>query len=132
MASIRSEIVTTAPPHAVWDAVRDLGALHTRLVPGFVVATRLEADARVVTFSNGVVARELIIDVNDEERRVVWAAEGTRLSHYNGSLQVFADGGGSRVAWIADFLPHEARTFIGTMIDQGMAAMKKTLDAVQG
>jgi hypothetical protein len=44
MASIRKEIVTAAKPQAVWDAVRDVGALHTRLVPGFVVDTRLEPD----------------------------------------------------------------------------------------
>jgi hypothetical protein len=39
----------------VWDAVRDFGALHHRLVPGFVVEARLEGDDRVVTFFNGAV-----------------------------------------------------------------------------
>jgi hypothetical protein len=50
MASIRRQIVTSAPPRLVWGALRDVGALHTRLVPGFVVDTRLEPGARVVTF----------------------------------------------------------------------------------
>ncbi len=51
MASIRREITTAAAPAAVWDAVRDVGGLHTRLVPGFVVETELDADggARVVS-----------------------------------------------------------------------------------
>jgi hypothetical protein len=46
MASVRKELVTSARPPSVWDAIRDVGALHTRLVPGFVVDTRLEPGAR--------------------------------------------------------------------------------------
>ena len=36
MASIRREIVIEARPADVWDAIRDVGAVHTRLAPGFV------------------------------------------------------------------------------------------------
>ena len=39
MATIRSELKTRAAASEVWSAVRDIGALHTRLVPGFVVDT---------------------------------------------------------------------------------------------
>jgi hypothetical protein len=60
MASIRKEILINARPEEVWAAVRDVGAVHHRLVPGVVVDAHLEAGARVVTFANGVVARELI------------------------------------------------------------------------
>jgi carbon monoxide dehydrogenase subunit G len=127
MASIRKEIVTPTAPDQVWDAIRDIGALHTRLVPGFVVDTKLEPGARVVTFANGMVVKEPIIDVDDEQRRLVWGAEGTQMTHYNGAVQVFADGQGSRIVWTADFLPHEAKSFVGPMIEQGMAAMKKAL-----
>lgn len=128
MASIRKEIVTTARPSAVWDAIRDVGALHTRLVPGFVVDTRIDGDARVVTFANGMVVKEPIIAVDEERRRLVWSAMGGPLSHYNASVQVFDDPSGSRVAWIADFLPHEAAATVGPMMEAGMAAMKKKLD----
>lgn len=131
MASIRKEIVTSAAPRLVWDAIRDVGALHTRLVPGFVVDTRLEPGARVVTFANGMVIKEPIVTVDDEERRLVWGAEGDRLTHYNASVQVFAEGTGSRVVWTADFLPHEAAGMVGPMMEQGMAAMKKALDALR-
>ena len=75
MASIRKEILTQARPDDVWDALRDIGALHTRLVPGFVTDTRLEPGARIVTFGNGMVVRELIVAVDDGERRVVWSAD---------------------------------------------------------
>jgi len=88
MASIRKEILLQSSPEKVWAAVRDVGALHTRLVPGFVVDTRLEEGARVVTFGNGVVARELIVDLDDEARRLVWAVVGGRLTHHNASVQV--------------------------------------------
>lgn len=133
MASIRKEIVTSAAPHLVWDAIRDIGALHTRLVPGFVVDTRLEQGgrARVVTFGNGMVIKEPIVTVDDDGRRLVWGAEGGPLTHYNGAVQVFVEGAGSRVVWTADFLPHEATGTVGPMIEQGMAVMKKTLDAMR-
>jgi carbon monoxide dehydrogenase subunit G len=130
MASIRKEIVIQAPAETVWAAVRDVGAVHERLAPGFVVDTRLEDGARVVTFGNGQVARELIVDVDDTARRLAWAVVGTRLTHHNASLQVFPDGEGlSRVVWIADLLPNELTGHITGMIEQGMAVMKKTLES---
>jgi carbon monoxide dehydrogenase subunit G len=130
MASIRTEIPLEVSAEVVWEAVRDIGALHERLVPGFVVDTHLEEGARVVTFGNGLVARELIVDLDDEARRLVWSARGGRLTHHNTSAQVFADGEGrSRLVWIADLLPHELAGDIRAMIDQAAAVMKKTLEA---
>jgi len=129
MASIHREIQVEVPAERVWDAIRDVGAIHTRLAPGFVVDTRLEAGARVVTFGSGVVARELIIEVNDDARRLAWSVVGGKMTHHNASLQVFADGERrSRVVWIADLLPNELAGYIAGMIEQGMAVMKKTLE----
>src|SRR3954462_11645703 len=106
MASIRKEIVTSASPRAVWDAVRDVGALHTRLVPGFVVDTKLEPGARVVTFANGRVVRERIVTIDDDARRLVWRATGDLLTHHNGSAQVLeSPDGRTCIIWIADLLP---------------------------
>ena len=129
MASIRKEISTSASVDDVWAALRDIGALHTRLVPGFVVDTRLEPGERIVTFGNGMIVREPIVDINDDARRLVWSAIGGRLTHYNGSAQVFANpDGGARVVWVADLLPNDAAGAIGLMMEQGMAVMKSTLD----
>jgi Polyketide cyclase / dehydrase and lipid transport len=131
MASIRKEIMTRAKADQVWAVLRDIGALHTRLVPGFVVDTRLEPGARIVTFGNGMVVREPIVDVNDETRRVVWSAENDRLTHYNASAQVFVDDDGrTKVVWIADLLPNDASGFVAQMMEEGMTVMKKTLDAL--
>ncbi len=129
MASVHREIVIERPPAEVWGALADVGALHTRLAPGFVTDCRLEPGARVVTFANGMVARELIVDVDGERRRVAWAVVGGRLSHHNASAQVFAAGdGASRFVWIADFLPDEHAPQVAAMIDHGLAAIKRHLD----
>ena len=129
MASVHREIVIERPVDDVWDALADVGALHTRLAPGFVSDCRLEPGARVVTFANGMVARELIVDVDAERRRVAWAVVGGRLSHHNASAQVFAEGAhATRFVWIADFLPDEHAAAIATMIDHGLAAIKRHLD----
>jgi len=129
VASVRREISTKARVEDVWEALRDIGALHTRLVPGFVIDTQLEPGARIVTFGNGMTIREQIVTIDDENRRVVWSAAGGSLTHHNASAQVFADAkGGTTVVWIADLLPYEAAARMTTMMEQGMAVMKQTLD----
>jgi hypothetical protein len=80
MASIRKEILIDAGPQDVWDAVRDWGALHERLVPGFVVDARLDGEDRIVTFANGMVAREVLVDLDDEARRLVWSMVHTPIT----------------------------------------------------
>jgi carbon monoxide dehydrogenase subunit G len=131
MASIREEISTKARAEDVWEALRDIGALHTRLVPGFVTNTCLEPGARMVTFGNGMQVRELIVTIDEAERRVVWSAAGGTLTHHNGSAQVLMKANGATtVVWIADFLPDAAADIIGAMMKQGMAVMKQTLDCM--
>jgi carbon monoxide dehydrogenase subunit G len=129
MATLHNAIVIEVPPEKVWDAVRDVGALHTRLVPGFVVDTKLEADTRVVTFGNGLVAREAILSVDDGRRRLAWNASGGQATHYNAVLEVCADAKGTRVVWTTDLLPHEVASGVQAMQEQGLATMKKTLEA---
>jgi len=130
MASVHREIVIERPVADVWDALADVGALHTRLVRGFVTDCRLEPGARVVTFANGMVARELIVSVDAARRRVAWSVVGGRLSHHNASAQAFAEGDGAcRVVWIADFLPDDHAGAIAAMIEQGLQAMRRTLAA---
>jgi hypothetical protein len=130
MASIAKEIVTSASVEAAWDAIRDVGALHTRLVPGFVVATELIPGGRRVTFGNGLVVDEPIIDSNDELHRLAWTAvsDAMPLTHYNSSVQVFERDGGSRIVWRSDLLPDEAAETVDEMMEQGAAVMARTLN----
>jgi hypothetical protein len=53
MASLIQETSIDASPDLVWDALRDFGALHRRLVPGFVTDAVTDGDVRTVTFFNG-------------------------------------------------------------------------------
>jgi len=132
MASIRKEIRIDARPETAWAALRDVGALHTRLVPGFVVDTRLEEGARIVTFGNGLVVRELIVDVDDAARRVAWSAVGGSMTHHNASAQVFPDGPKAcRFVWIADLLPNEVAPAIEAMMEQGIAVIQSTLERTE-
>ncbi len=129
MASIRKEFTVNDRPEDVWDAIRDIGAIHTRLAQGFVTDTRLEGDSRVVTFANGVVVRELIVGVDDAARRLVYAVTEWQTTHHNASSQVFAIGDGSRVVWITDLLPNSLADTVRGFVEQGIVAMQRTLDA---
>jgi carbon monoxide dehydrogenase subunit G len=129
MVSIRREIQVQQPRAVVWDAVRDVGAIHKRLVPGFVVDCRLEGDSRHLTFANGMQIRELIVAVDDEQCRHAWSARGGPFTHHNASLQVIAEGQATcRLVWIADLLPDDVAGQIAAMIEQALGTMKATLE----
>jgi len=132
MASIRKDVSIEASPDQVWDAVRDVGAVHERLAPGFVVNTRLDGDSRIVTFVNGLVARELLVDVDDASRRLAYSVieSPTKMTHHHATMQVVPDGQGhSRIIWIADVWPNEVSDKIGAMMEQGSRVMKQALSA---
>ena len=130
MASIHKEVLIDAPPAQVWDAIRDVGAIHTRLAREFVVDTKLEGDSRIVTFASGLVARERIIDVDDRARRLAYSIVEGRPTYHHASIQVRAESDGrSRVVWIADLLPDGLAGAVGGMMEHGCAAMKQTLEA---
>jgi hypothetical protein len=129
MASIHKDISINAPAHEVWDAVRDFGAVHTRLARGFVLDSKLDGEARIVTFSNGTVARELLVDCDDARRRLVYAVISERLKQHSASVQIVADGDvHCRMIWIVDLLPHEIAPYISSQMDLGAAAMQKALE----
>jgi hypothetical protein len=135
MASIYKEIALATDAEAAWDAVRDVGAVHTRFAPGFVAdvvmeATPPEGRARMVTFGNGMVAREVIVDVDDARRRLAYSVRSERLSHHNASFPVIPEGAGCRLIWIADVLPHAAAETVGAMMETGILAAKVGLERV--
>lgn len=129
MATIRKELIIDESADAVWDAVRDVGQVHKRLVPGVLADARLEDGARVVRFANGMVVRELIVDINDEQRRFAYAATGGRASHHNASIQVVpVDGHRCRLVWITDVLPDVMAAPISALVEEGARVMKQTLE----
>ena len=131
MASIHKDILIDAPAHDVWDAVRDFGALHRRLVPGFVLNTKLDGEARIVSFANGTVARELLVDCDDARRRLVYAAISERVKQHSASVQVIADGETRcRLLWTVDVLPHEIAPYIDAQMDHAAGAMQRAFAPV--
>ena len=130
MASIRREITIDATPDDAWAALRDFGALHERLAPGFVTDARLDGGDRIVTFFTGTVVREVLVDLDDDARRLVWSIVDGPYTHHNGAAQVLDRGGGrTRFVWVTDILPHELAERTTEMMERGLAVIKQTLEA---
>ncbi|MFI9580889.1 SRPBCC family protein [Streptomyces sp. NPDC052236] len=134
MAHIRKEFLVHSTPDRVWAALRDVGEVHRCLVPGFVTDTQLKGDIRVVTFASGVVVHELLVDIDDEARRVAYTVVGGSLApapkHHHASMQVFADGEEqSRFVWITDVTPDDLAGPIAEMMGEGARIMQRTLEA---
>jgi len=127
MATLRREIAVAAGATPVWQKLRDFGAVHTKVAPGFLTDLRMDNGDRVLTFFNGMVARERLVTLDDEACRLVYAVVEGQASHYNASVQVFPDGDGSRVVWTVDLLPNELAPAIGGLMDEAVKVMKKTL-----
>ena len=133
MASIRVERIVGASPRDAWAALRDWGALHERLAPGFVVATELEGEDRLVTFFNGAIVRERLVDLDDERQRLVWSIVDGPYSHHNGTAEVAATAdGATRFTWIADLLPNEAAPATAEMMERGADAIERALGQSRG
>jgi carbon monoxide dehydrogenase subunit G len=129
MASIRKELNVNASADHVWAALRDIGQVHTRLAREFVIDTRLDGDSRLVTFANGEVVRERIVDIDDRARRLAYAVVDWRTTHHNASFQVRPDGDGrSRLTWVTDLLPDSLADLVGGFVEQGCVAIKRTLE----
>jgi carbon monoxide dehydrogenase subunit G len=130
MATITKSVDVAVTPDLVWEVVRDWEQVHRRLCPGVLTDCQIEDEVRIVTFANGLVARERIVAVDDATRRLVWSVVGNALmSHHNGAMQVSAQGQGSRVVWTADVLPHTVAPQVAGFMDLGCATMKTTLEA---
>jgi hypothetical protein len=129
MATLRKEIPVANGATPVWRAIRDFGQVHTKVAPGFLTDLKMDNGDRIVTFFNGVVARERLVTADDEACRLVYAVVEGRASHYNASVEVFPEGDGSRIVWTIDLLPNELAPAIEGMMDQALETMKKTLTA---
>ena len=125
MASIIRQFTLTAPATEVWDAIADFGALHTRLVSGFVTDTTVDGDVRTVTFANGMVVRERLVGMDPERRRLAYTNELDGVEHHAASVTVEDVAGGSRATWITDVLPDAFEVPIAEMMDAGAAAMQR-------
>ena len=135
MTSIIRETGVAATPEAAWRALRDFGAIH-ELASGFVTSTKLEGDrTRVVTFFNGATAREALIGTDEQAHRIAWTIiDLAGATHHSGSAQILAygeDPGRCRFIWATDVLPDDLAERLGTMMDAGLTAIKRTLESAR-
>jgi hypothetical protein len=129
MASIRKEITLSNSAARVWDAMRDFHAVHTRVAPGFLIDNKPEDGARLLTFANGAVFRELLVSCDDQQRRLVYAIAQPPFTTYSATVEIFdAGAGSSRLAWTVNFLPNELTDSIASQMDAALGVMKTTLE----
>ncbi len=133
MASIYKERQIDATLRDAWAALADWGALHERLVPGFVTDARLDREDRIVTFAAGMTVREQLISCDAQARRLVWSIVDGPYTHHNGAAQVseHPGGGGVRFVWVADLLPDELAERTDELMEQGIDTVKRTLEGAQ-
>jgi hypothetical protein len=130
MGSIRREATIRVPAEAAWGALRDV-AHPDRIFAGVLTDATIAGNARTVTFANGMVARERIIDVDDATRRVAYCVVGM-FEHHSASMQVIPEGDGRcRFIWIADMLPDDQMEGVATLMEQGTKALVKNLESSQ-
>jgi hypothetical protein len=126
------DIQIGADPATAWEALCDFANVHQRVAAGFVTDSRLDDGDRIVTFENGAVARERLVDLDGERRRIVYSVVESPLglTHHQASVELVAvpgNGGGSRFLWTADLLPDTARPLVEAMMEQGAVAIARTL-----
>jgi hypothetical protein len=129
MAAIHHEESLAVDAADAWAALRQVGHAQRLFAPvlseGFI-----EGDVRTVTFANGMVVREHVLDIDEARRRVAYTVlDGPGLTFHHASMQVLDDGPGRcRFCWITDFLPAEAAGALTPLIQQGSAALKTNLE----
>jgi len=128
MASVKKDIPVSAPAAEVWEAIADFYRVHERVAPGFVTGLVAEDGVRVLTFSNGSVAREVLVDSDPERRRLVYTIPSPNMTAHMATVQVFEDGDdSSRVVWITDLLPHTLADYIDGQMSLAVPLMQKAM-----
>ena len=130
MASIHEHAVVDVSAERAWMAVRRVGEAHKLFAPVLVDA-QLDGDTRTVRFANGMVVHEHILDVDDDRRRVAYAAtDGPGMTYHHASMEIVEQGPGRCLfVWITDFLPKEIAGNLRPLIEQGTRALKANLES---
>ena len=128
MASISKRIPIDADADTVWAAVRDVGNAHQVFGPVLTDCRSDDDDTRVVTFANGMVVHELIVDVDDDARRVAYTVLDGPFTHHHATFAVAAEPDGtSALTWVSDVLPHDVAPMVEGLTDEGALAAQSAL-----
>lgn len=111
--------------------MRDVGAVHERLLPGRVVGTGIDGVERFHTFPDGHVIRELIVSIDDQARRLAYSVvDGARpaLDHHHASFEVRDEGERGRLIGITDILPDTIAPQIRIRTEFAIAEIEKAIE----
>lgn len=136
MTTVRRDIEISTASQDVWAALVDFGNVHRRVAADFVRECQSDGDDRIVTFANGVIARERLVGVDTQARRLAYTVVDGPLgsTHHQASVEVIespAGGDSCRLVWITDILPNELAERVAEMMDAGAAAMMHCLSTPQ-
>jgi hypothetical protein len=71
----------------------------------------------------------LLVDIDDEARRLVYAEPTEPFITRNASVQVFAEDEAScRVVWIIDVLPNKFANMMRDNMNEALAIMRRTIE----
>jgi hypothetical protein len=127
MASIHHEIIVNVPADQAWHRLSEVHKAH-RLFADVLTDCELNENVRTVTFANGLVAREKIVEIDSSEKRVSYAVMDL-FEHHNASMQIFAVGTDRcRFVWVTDLLPSDKASMVRPLVEEGSAALKKNLE----
>ena len=129
MASIHWEGLIRTSADEAWSALRHVDQAH-RLFSPVLTACVLDGNVRTVTFANGMVARERIVDVDQTRRRLSYTVLGDMFEHHSASMQILpVDEHSCRFSWTSDFLPNDRAQLVGPLVEQGSRALVANIEA---
>jgi hypothetical protein len=129
MASIWWEQPVAAPADRAWAALRRVDLAH-RLFAPVLTGCEMEGPVRTVTFADGLVVSERIIDLDEQRRRLSYTVLGPTFDHHAASMQIVpVDAANCRFVWISDFLPDERAVMVRPLVEQGARALAANIAA---
>ena len=131
MASIRTEFPIDVDASRVWQVIGDWADGPVRMARGLVVSSNAEGTVRVVTFADGMIARERLVTREDDARRIVYSMVGdtVRPEHDNAVMQIVPEGADRcRFIWTRDVLPDELAESLRAAMEDAGAVIKRTLE----
>ena len=129
MTSIHREELIHRSAAEAWSMLRHPGDAAALFAP-VLTDSSLEGDIRTVTFADGKVVRERIVDLDDQRRRLSYTVLGDMFEHHSASMQIVpVDDLTCRFVWISDLLPDDRAALVGPLMEQGSKALVANIEA---
>lgn len=117
MATIHKQFKINAPSDRVWSKMSDLAGVHSLL--GMLTNAKVDGDMRVCQTHNGASLKELIVSVDNKEKRLVYAIIESpfNFEFHSASWQAISDGDRTIFEWYTDLKPDRLAETIELIID---------------